>query len=410
MHFVIIAIAVALILMGVSNPLFSYLSFIVLAAYIVFSSNETAFSVMAFFMPFANIIKPSVNTTSLFTYLTIILVIKLLITCKVVKVSFFVAWGFLFVIQIMGCFGNIPVLIKQSMILLLIYGYFNSCKRIKKEFTVSLAVGLSLSCIIASFSSFIPGLSSYMSNIKAYEISVDVLRFTGLYSDPNYLSLTIVLALTALIILIKTKKISKKYMIIGSVLIYYGLLTISKSFYIMLVAVFIFYFVLSIKKRQYIVSGIFIAVAIALVIFLINDKSVLFDYIIRRLFYSSDITTGRTDIWLQYVKYFISNPFKLIFGSGISAVTFTTVAHNTYIDFLYYYGIYNSFVFFLGVILALRNQRISFKLQNTIPMMYLLIMSFALSCLQMYDFAFLLTFTLEFLVRPKKQIVYEKEI
>lgn len=378
-----------------------YMAFVLVSFYILLSTNEIAFSVMAFFMPFANIFKTSVNSTSLFTILTIILVVKLLFTCKVFRVPFFMVWLYLFAVQIFGCAGNIPILIKQALILLLIYGYFNSCKRIPKELMVNLSLGLIISCFIANFSKLIPGLSIYMSSIKAYEISSDVLRFTGLYSDPNYLSLVLIISCISLLIMVKTKMLEKRYLILCAFLVYFGLFTISKSFYIMLVIVSVFYLILSIKRRQYGATLLFVFFAIIVIVFLIKSNPVLFDYFIKRLFYSTDITTGRTEIWKQYISYFVSNPFQLIFGSGISASKFTTVAHNTYIDFLYYYGIVNTFVFFLGVYLALKGHIIKFRLQNLIPLICLIIMSFALSCLQMYDFAFLLIFILEFLTESE---------
>lgn len=388
------------IVLGLSFPVFSYLAFVLAAIYMFFSSNESAFSIMAFFMPFANIFKPGVNSTSLFTILTLLLVIKLLASCKVFRASFFVLWAYLFVVQILGCLWNIPILIKQSMILLLIYGYFNSCNSIPRELTLNLSFGLVISCFLAYFSGFIPGLSLYMAEIRAYEISSDVLRFTGLYSDPNYLSLVIILAFVSLLILVRMKLLKKRYLILCAFLIYFGLQTISKSFYLMLAIVCVLYFVLLVRRRQYIVSSLFVVFISILAVFLANNDSVLVNYFFTRLFYSSDITSGRVDIWKDYLHYFASNPIKLIFGFGIGASDFHMVAHNTYIDFLYYYGITNTCVFILEIFLALRNRKIKLKLQNLIPFICLVIMSFALSCLQMYDFAFLLVFVLELLTEP----------
>ena len=125
-----------------------------------------------------------------------------------------------------------------------------------------------------------------MSSIKAYEISSDVLRFTGLYSDPNYLSLVLIISCISLLIMVKTKMLEKRYLILCAFLVYFGLFTISKSFYIMLVIVSVFYLTLSIKRRQYGATLLFVFFANrysrVLLIFLNSQMSISsFEFVTR---------------------------------------------------------------------------------------------------------------------------------
>lgn len=77
------------------------------------------------------------------------------------------------------------------------------------------------------------------------------------------------------------------------------------------------------------------------------------------------LTTGRSDIWLMYAKYLISNSKILLFGQGIGAGYYQHAPHSTYIDFLYFLGIAGT-ILLMGSLLAISKQSRIFKTKRNI--------------------------------------------
>lgn len=97
-----------------------------------------------------------------------------------------------------------------------------------------------LGYIVSSFFRFLDGnpfpISAFVK-IKETRVGVDyVNRFSGLYGDPNYYSVNIIIALILVVILLRTKKIKLSSAIALSLpLILFAALTNSKSAFLMLI-------------------------------------------------------------------------------------------------------------------------------------------------------------------------------
>ena len=76
---------------------------------------------------------------------------------------------------------------------------------------------------------------------------------------------------------------------------------------------------------------------------LFSGEIELFNGILYRITSANDIsslTTGRFDIWINYLSFLFDNLGRFLFGGGLGAEMLNKrVAHNTYIDLLYYLGI-----------------------------------------------------------------------
>lgn len=384
------------ILLGIGRALFSYIAFGVLAVYLLFTSSEQCMNSMFFLLPFANVFKDSPEGPSFFTYLTVLLALKLIVSVKVIDKRFLFLWMSLFGIQLIGCNMEITLLIKQASLLLLIYGYFHSRCLSVERIVLNLSVGMLISCFIANMTTVFSRITDYMRVVRAYEISTNVYRFTGLYSDPNYLSKTLVLLCVSLFILIQKKKIGSRYWTLLVSLIIFGTQTISKSFFLMLAVMVIFFAIISVKNKHYgVLIGILI-ISILMISLIASKKLVIFENVLKRFISGDSLTTGRVEIWKEYIDLLLSDPLKLIFGAGIGN-SMKYMAHNTYLDFLYYYGIIGSVVFIIGLKYAINKKKKYISIVNLAPFICAVIMSFFLSNLLMFDFAYDLILIISFI-------------
>lgn len=392
------AMLLVLILLGINVSFFSIVAFALALAYIIFSDNENGVSCMFLLLPFANVFKLNPASSSFFTYLTIVLALKLIIKKQKIEKQFLVLWMLLFAIQVVGFNMNWGILIKQASVLLLVYGYFHCCKNITKRLVLNLGIGVLISCFVANMTGVFLNLHAYLRVIRAYEISFDSFRFTALYSDPNYLSKVLIVLCVSLFVLIQQKEISRGYYLFIALLIGFGFQTISKSFFLMLIVMAILFFVISIRNGR---RGMSLAIAlfctIVVGLFMYGRISV-FDSFLERITSTNDVTTGRMEIWKDYISAIFSNPINLLFGFGIGS-TPKYMAHNTYLELLYTYGIFGSLTFIAGLKYAFGNKIRHGEFANWAPAIVDIIMVFFLSSLVSFDFGFNLILILSFIAK-----------
>lgn len=402
MNIVAKAMLLVLILLGINVSFFSVVAFVLALAYIIFFDNENGVSCMFLLLPFANIFKLSPDSSSFFTYLTIVLALKLIIKKQKIGKQFLVLWMLLFAIQVAGYNMNWGTLIKQASVLLLVYGYFHCCNNITKRLVLNLGIGVLISCFVANMTSIFSNLHAYLRVVRAYEISFDTYRFTALYSDPNYLSKTLIVLCISLFVLIQQKAIGPKYYILIALLIGFGLQTISKSFFLMLIVMTILFFTISIRARRWGTSlAITLFCAIVIVLF-VYDRISVFGSFFERVKSTNDVTTGRMEIWEDYISVIFSNPINLLFGFGIGS-TPKYMAHNTYLELLYVYGIFGSLTFIAGLKYAFGNKIGCGEFANWAPAIADIVMVFFLSSLVSFDFGFNLILILSFIAKDSNK-------
>jgi len=80
-------------------------------------------------------------------------------------------------------------------------------------------------------------------------------------------------------------------------------------------------------------------------------SSAMFDTVLSRFVGATNmsaLTTGRTDLWVNYLRELGDNPMMLLFGNGYTDVTVGgRAAHNTLIQLLYQFGVVG-YIFLIG--------------------------------------------------------------
>ena len=70
----------------------------------------------------------------------------------------------------------------------------------------------------------------------------------------------------------------------------------------------------------------------------------------------SELTTGRTDLWKNYIHEFLYNPITLLFGEGYTSINLNNKgSHNTLIQLVYQFGLIGIPFLVSWVVISLRN-------------------------------------------------------
>jgi hypothetical protein len=255
---------------------------------------------------------------------------------------------------------------------------------------------------------FLTKLPKFYELTKGAEVQLEeswgIFRMAGFNGDPNRNALQIAFAIGCLLIMIEK---SKKYKIISYlgvfILFYFGLLSVSKMFYLMAVLIsFIYFSYFFIKSQNLFQRFLFPFAFITLILILLNTS--LFQEQIEILIErnnrtgSNDLSTGRLGLQMAYINYLLENLGVLFFGRGFLTdyIPIINVAHNTIIQGVFGLGLIGSGLF-LKVILSLSkktNRFYNYSKQNLLlyimPILILVIGVLSLDLLNMDAFYFYL--------------------
>ncbi|MBQ3053604.1 MAG: O-antigen ligase family protein [Clostridia bacterium] len=390
-------ISIALICLGVVNPIFSIAAFFINAVYFIFAKSDAIYYQMFFLIPFANIFKYSRSSTSMFTYLTILIVTVMFLKRKKCDLNFIIVFFIFAGYVAVGGNLNYTMILKQISIPLVIYCFFHYCNISFKKLICYLSVSTILSGFFALFRDSIPNLSRYIGKIKAWELESNNYRFTGLYTDPNYFSVVVIICIIGILVLNMNKQINPLSLIMLAPLVLFGSYTISKSFLLMLGVIAVYYIFLFFKSKRYFWGILFSLITAFFAVMIFSGKIQMFSGVMDRFYdsiESGDITTNRTNIWGRYIDYFGENIKCLFFGDGIGVgyLYGGAAAHNSFIDFIYYYGIIGTILFISSCIIATGRKPISGRRipENYFMWICFLIMQFFLSYVNTFDFSFII--------------------
>ncbi|MBQ2826943.1 MAG: hypothetical protein IJF13_06945 [Clostridia bacterium] len=183
-----------------------------------------------------------------------------------------------------------------------------------------------------------------------------IMRFEGLFGDPNYYMALVLVAIAVLIKLKDSGNIKPVWFWISAVIhIFFGVISYSKTFFVVLV-VLVFVYVLWQFRNKKVLYGIFMTLLIVVSanILLFSDWSP-FALLLERFFEATNLhefTTGRSTLWTQYVRTIFSSPITAFFGFGLDAPDLELAAHNIVIEVMYYLGIIGCVLYF-GVLISL---------------------------------------------------------
>lgn len=371
--------------------------------YSFFAKSEKVYGFLLALFPFAQIFKVHYTDTSLFTFIEIVFVARKILeaTTAQKKIPGSMFFFFLYCLFIGIAVGNPGIInvIKVNMNLLITYFFIEDYQEDDLEWYVNFyCAGLLSSSVMGIFKKNIPGFFTRLGRTitTVWSYGRDSERFCGTFTDPNYYSIAVITGLALILCLLACKKKTKFYIILGAAILVFGALTYSKSFILML---FILGLVgvrlLSLHKKGWYIIGLAIAAAIGISIVLASDYG---KVIMGRFDTSSSenfvekMTTGRTRIWKDYLEYLVASPLRLLFGCGCGAGYYQGWAtHNTYIEIIYYTGVFGELLYFINVWSIFRSRKlIEWKTINYYLIICILIMLFFLASFRNCEIPFYL--------------------
>lgn len=398
--YIIAAILLAILMGHIVHSLFIYIALAVFCLYALVSDDETSICNLFFLMPFASLFKVTPGTMTLFTVCELFVVI-LFIVKRGLNSKIFVFVSLYTVYMVAGSITSsnldMPEIIKQVVNMLMLYFFvksFSEC-HYKRMFNYFIAAVIISSTIGWFGTTIIPNFNEFVKSTEL--VLTEEYRFSGLHGDPNHYSINVILAFV-LSIVMYVKKMNEPicFWLCFGILTFFGFHTYSKSFLLMYIFVFLFALWRVIKSRNPIAYIVIIAFVSVLIYLAKTDNSVI-SMTIERLMNTNDVddlTTGRSKIWTAYFLYVSERMNVLFFGRGINAPYLSIgVAHNAYIEIIYYLGIFGTILYILSVAIALRfgkreqkqGKKVFF---NYIGWLSLMAMLFFLSTLFAYELVF----------------------
>lgn len=346
-----------LILFGTYRNVFSLAAFLGCCLMIVFCDRETILFQLFFIMPMANIFKLAPGVQSFFTILILLYVVLHLILPRKAT-SLVILFGvYLVITELFAGNFNLFRTVKLVCNILFLSSILNSEVKLNhKEIFMSYIIGNIVSSVFGMMDSSFFKIESYIGSVEfgSSEFGNDLVRFAGLYTDPNYYAVGLIISLCLLVVLFHRNEIKAVPAIIFTApMIYFLIKTYSKSAVLMLfIPVFMLLYSLC-KRKSYLVAIAFAFSLAAIVYLALTGRIPALQIVLSRLLSGetdsvdlNDLTTGRLNLWLMYAKYIISDLKTALFGKGFGAGLLNgRAAHNTYLDIFYYFG------FFGGVLL-----------------------------------------------------------
>ena len=358
-------------------------------ALVCFSAvRGVALPVLMFFLPFAPLLKISYGTISFYTiallcvyiictiigskgqdvlhFIPSILLIALTMVVKVAYNYSFTNSYFLFIVTLLFLpFIKNEILKKYDFFSLILF----------------FVLGITIAAITSQFMVSFPYIKQFINRIGY----LDSIRVSGYYGDPNFYSAHINAALAGVLVLIlksNSKKRTASLIFMSVVLLYCGLLSVSKSFLLITLCLLLFWgakLLFAKGKVSLKFSVIFVAVIGGVFILSTTVFADSVNLILSRFSNDnsiSDFTTKRTDIWLNYFRHFSDNPSVFFFGNGYTSVLVNEkAAHNTLIQLIFQFGIVglSFYVVWLAFLVKKFFNRIFFKINDFMSVLILLI-------------------------------------
>ena len=342
-------------------------SFLILAALVVYlivmlaSSDETVFPMMLFFLPWSPILKISPSLFSVYSLATIEIFLKYLVKHKKIQKKVLlpaIALGVLTLLSKLLHGYSLSASYFMFFGMLLTFPLLAFLVREKTDFEIAacfFACGIILATLLSMAYGTNPNMIQY---IKVIEYSnLGVTRLCGFYGDPNFYAAQVATALGALLLVIfKGSKRKVINIILSVVLVFCGATSLSKSFLICLVVLLVLWIISMLPKTPAkAFSALLVICVLGGAVVLSGVADDLWGQYLARFGGASDIsslTTGRTDFWAEYLKYFWEHPLSFLFGQGYTSVLVATYgsSHNTILQAIYQFGVVGTVILLVWII------------------------------------------------------------
>ena len=409
-EFIRVIAGFALVIAGVIAPPIMYAAAIYGVAMLLLCRDEdTILSALFSWLSISPIFKFSPNATSIFTYLEIISIVKLFIINRKIEKQLFGVLSLYMVYVLIGSKLDGTTYIKTIVLPIIVYLTVRNMDYARlSKISGYYILGVFIGSLIGVCRAWIPNINSFIA-YKSVNLSYSAgtgyesaIRFSGLWGDPNYYSihLLLVMAICILFYIRKQIKIISFSCLFGGAIVF-GAMTGSKSF-ILMAAIVTFFFIISlIYNRQFSRMIIVLSIIIITLLLMYTGKIDIFSTVLTRFtnvstgFARSGLTTGRTELLPYYLHLFIEDPIKLLVGNGIGIGHSYRPPHNTLIDFLDIVGVFGTALF--GAVIVRIYKLTPSDGYGSIFILLIVPMFFFLSMFYSIDFCFELALILCFL-------------
>lgn len=212
-----------------------------------------------------------------------------------------------------------------------------------------------------------------------------IMRFMGLMGDPNYYMTTVIVSLALLIKLKDCNRLPPvQFWVMGIILTFFGVLTYSKTFLLVFVMLGGIYIIWQFWNRK-VFSGMFLSIAAvtAASILLFSEESPL-SVIMDRFLRAdnlSDLTTGRSDIYVAYWDAVTKDAATFFLGKGIAAEGLYRDPHNVYLEIMYHIGVIGLLLFvgfYFSIVHVMKMHTVCVSKQHFIAKYVVLLMTLVL--------------------------------
>jgi len=381
----------------------AFLNFLVCACLLLFAKNESLFRWLLFAFPFAVVFKMEPDSSSFFTYLELLAVFLICVRAwrKLLAPVVLAVLGVLALEMAAGIHSlqGVVTILKAINGLLLLYFFAKTCDPSEAcSYFWPYIAGMLSSSVLGMFKLKIPRfLAMYYGEVDYVRVgSKQIMRFEGIFNDPNYFSISAILCVSVCMMAFMTRMVRKEKttpqhwaLLCGCCLFFVvaGFATVSKSFLGLFVIVTVVLILAlprqwlgrllqKVKWKYVLPIGVVVLIMAAVI-----DPFHMFSAIISRLT-SSNVLTGRGAIWVAYWKACTESVGAFLMGHGIDAALVNgRAAHNMLLETIYYIGLVGLILYITAIVVIVRSNRRVFsrKLVNYLGFVAV-VMSFLFLC------------------------------
>ena len=312
------------------------------------------------YLPLAPILKLSPDSAALLSYISILGIFVFLVRRGIIDIDLtylLVIGGILILFlfkQVFQSFGITMVYIRLCITMAIAAIYLDlrtsDCDITSQEMrraNLFLTWGILLASLVGYFFSENENLLRYITLDANYIGDKIVSRFSGISSDPNYYSTLVIFAIAGnLFHFIHRPRAS--HIVYAVLLTAFGILSLSKMFLLLLAITLLLFLVGWIREKgTFSAKGIVSVLLLATIMlvggyFIINSESV--QLILTRMGASSnlnELTTGRSNTWVEYLKEIFGNLEYFLFGvNRNSKIAGVHLTHNTFLQVWWKLGLF----------------------------------------------------------------------
>lgn len=315
--------------------------------------------VFLFFLPFATLLKIQPGTISFYTVaLFMAYVIYMVMGSRNLKVYHLIPALCLIIITLVvrtlyGYSLENSYLLFCATLLLLPF----LAQELDREYdfywlTCFFALGIIVAAVTARQLTAFPTIARYIEIFDLFGAR----RYSGYYGDPNFYSAQITAAIGGVLVLLLNRlRAGQAVMLVllMALLLYCGFMSVSKSFLLVTVMLLLLWAVSILFQKERLSAKLMILLTFSFgVLFLLSSTlfTDMIDTVLSRFSGNdslSDLTTGRTELWLSYLRAFIDDPLLLLFGNGyVHVLVNDRASHNTIIQTVFQFGLVGGLVLF----------------------------------------------------------------